>query len=205
MQAQHGTLLHCAAFIRRFIESQSIAEKRQNRAVHARGRFYDVRNEPFARLLLEIAEILAASGKADFSIIVFLHRQGIAARCQLAFHVAAQIEVTAVRDAFELAKFALQKRVCKFYIGRSARIVAELVLVVLPQTKTFSIDPEIGVPAEPAISPVPIPGIGLRRMTEELDLHLLELAGAKDELTRGNFVAEASADLRYAEGQLQAR
>ena len=42
------------------------------------------------------------------------------------------------------------------------------------------------------------------RLAEELQLHLLELAGAEGEVARGDLVAEGLADLAHAEGQLAA-
>jgi hypothetical protein len=50
----------------------------------------------------------------------------------------------------------------------------------------------------PVLEPLQI-GVGL---AEELQLHLLELAGAEDEVARGDLVAEGLADLADAEGQL---
>src|SRR6185295_10017239 len=46
-------------------------------------------------------------------------------------------------------------------------------------------------------------GLGWRH--EELHLHLLELAGAEDEVARGDLVAERLPDLRDPEGRLLAR
>src|SRR5215469_12085625 len=43
------------------------------------------------------------------------------------------------------------------------------------------------------------------RADEEFHLHLLELPGAEDEVSRGYLVAERLADLRYAERDLPAR
>src|ERR1700733_6038977 len=44
-----------------------------------------------------------------------------------------------------------------------------------------------------------------RRLDEELHLHLLEFAGAEDEVARRDLVAEALADLADAERRLAAR
>ena len=50
-----------------------------------------------------------------------------------------------------------------------------------------------------------MPLLGGRRLDEELHLHLLELAGAEDEVARGDLVAKALADLPDTERRLLAR
>ena len=65
--------------------------------------------------------------------------------------------------------------------------------------------PEVDVPARALVDPVLVPLLVLARLDEELHLHLLELAGAEDEVARRDLVAEALADLRDAEGRLHPR
>ncbi len=64
--------------------------------------------------------------------------------------------------------------------------------------------PEAEVPAEPLVEPVLEPLLGLGRRHEVLHLHLLELAGAEDEVLRGDLVAERLAHLGDAERRLLA-
>ena len=59
---------------------------------------------------------------------------------------------------------------------------------------------EVMAEGAPVVEPLQI-GTGL---AEELELHLLELADAEDEVARGDLVAEALAYLADAEGQLAA-
>src|SRR5437763_11770988 len=66
-------------------------------------------------------------------------------------------------------------------------------------------DAEVLVPAHPLLEPVLEPLLGVLRRDEELHLHLLELASAKDEVARRDLVAEALADLRDPERRLLAR
>ncbi len=58
---------------------------------------------------------------------------------------------------------------------------------------------------QPGVDPVLVPLGGGVRLDEELHLHLLELAGAEDEVARRDLVAEALADLADAERRLLAR
>src|SRR5205814_6853824 len=72
---------------------------------------------------------------------------------------------------------------------------------------------EVEVPVEAVFDPALVPrfvaqlaGLEHRgRLDEELNLHLLELARAEDEVAGGDLVAERLADLRDAERQLAPR
>ena len=64
---------------------------------------------------------------------------------------------------------------------------------------------QIEIPLVAPIAPVLVPGERLAGVAEELDLHLLELAGAEGEIPRRDLIAEALADLGHAEGNAHAR
>ncbi len=81
-------------------------------------------------------------------------------------------------------------------------VVAQLLLRVLVVPQVVLGDPEVDVPAVPLVDPVLVPLLVLARLDEELHLHLLELAGAEDEVARRDLVAEALADLGDAERRL---
>ena len=94
---------------------------------------------------------------------------------------------------------ARQERERVFDVGRAARIMAQLVLVVIAQPQPLAGQAQVGVPLVAPIAPVLVP-VGRRlRMAEELDFHLLELARAEGEVARRDLVAKALADLRDAE------
>src|ERR1700722_19674917 len=80
----------------------------------------------------------------------------------------------------------------------------ELFWCVLVEPQILRIDAEVGVPGQPGVDTVLMPLRRGRRLDEELHLHLLELAGAKDEVARRDLVAEALADLTDAERRLAA-
>ena len=61
------------------------------------------------------------------------------------------------------------------------------------------------MPVEPRVDPALVPFLVGARLDEELHLHLLELAGAEDEVARRDLVAERLADLADAERDLLAR
>jgi len=86
-----------------------------------------------------------------------------------------------------------------------ARVVGELVGPVGAQPQVVGADPEVGVPAHPLLHPVLMPLLGLVGQHEELHLHLLELTGAKDEVSGRDLVPKRLADLGDAEGRLAAR
>ena len=125
---------------------------------------------------------------------------------QLAFHVAAKIEIAAVGNPFQLAVFPRRKeRERVFDVGRADRVVAQLVLIMLTQSQPFAREPQIGVPLHPPVAPILVPFARCRRVAEELDFHLLELARAKRKIPRRDLVAKTLADLRDAERNLHPR
>jgi hypothetical protein len=66
-------------------------------------------------------------------------------------------------------------------------------------------DPQVGVPAHPLLHPQLVPFLGLVGGHEELHLHLLELAGAEDEVAGRDLIAKRLADLGDPEWRLAAR
>ncbi len=69
-------------------------------------------------------------------------------------------------------------------------------------TQVLRADAEVVIPLRPFVDPVLVPGLVLARRDEELHLHLLELTGPEDEVTRGDLVAERLADLADSERRL---
>ena len=83
-------------------------------------------------------------------------------------------------------------------------VEAQLLGVVVTQAQVLVLQADAQQPVVAEGPPIPEPlqvGAGL---AEELQLHLLELADAEDEVARGDLVAEGLADLAHAEGQLAA-
>ncbi len=76
---------------------------------------------------------------------------------------------------------------------------------MLEQAQVLRGDPQIGVPGQAGIDPVLVPLLVLTRLDEEFHLHLLEFAGAEDEIARSDLIAEALADLSDTERRLLAR
>ena len=113
-----------------------------------------------------------------------------------------QVEVAAVGDALELAP---TPRVAVLDVGRAARVVRELLGIVRAQAELVLGDAEPRRTSPGAPAPVLVPLLRLVGRDEALHLHLLELAGAEDEVPRRDLVAEGLADLRDAERRLLAR
>ncbi|BDZ46660.1 hypothetical protein GCM10025866_25690 [Naasia aerilata] len=70
---------------------------------------------------------------------------------------------------------------------------------MLVEAQVVRVDAEVDVPAEALVDPVLVPFLVGARLDEELHLHLLELAGAEDEVAGRDLVAEALPDLADAE------
>ena len=80
--------------------------------------------------------------------------------------------------------------------------MGELLGGVLVKAQVALTNPQVGVPGPAVVDPVLMPLLVGARFAEELQLHLLELAGSEDEVARGDLVAEGLADLADAEGRL---
>src|SRR5581483_6470057 len=113
-----------------------------------------------------------------------------------------QVEVAAVRDAFELLP---ADRVAVLDVARPARVMRALLRGVLADTKVRALEAEPEVPVQALLDPVLVPALRIRRGHEELHLHLLELADAEEEVPGRDLVAERLAGLRDPEGRLAQR
>src|SRR3712207_3456461 len=116
-----------------------------------------------------------------------------------------QVEVGAVRDALELTPLRALEAEAVLDVDGALRVVRQLLLRVLEVPQVVRRDPEVGVPAGALVDPVLVPLLVAARLDEELHLHLLELAGAEDEVARRDLVAEGLADLADAERRLLPR
>ena len=116
--------------------------------------------------------------------------------------VGRQVEVAPVGDPLELVPAPGEE---ELHVGRAARVVRQLGRVVVAEAELVLRDAEVEVPAQPLGQPVLEPLLALGRRHEVLHLHLLELAGAEDEVLRRDLVAERLAHLGDAEGRLLAR
>jgi len=151
-------------------------QERHHRARGAGGRLDDVGRVALVRRLIEVVERDA---------------RGVG--------VLGQVVVAAIGDALE---FVPAPRIDELHVGRTARIVREVLFGVLVQTELLGGDTQVEVPGEACLNPVAVPLLGVGRGDEVLHLHLLELAGAKDEVLRRDLVAKGLADLGDAEGRL---
>src|SRR5207247_7010508 len=113
-----------------------------------------------------------------------------------------QVVVGAVRDPLQLAPLAAGEAVPVLDVHRPLRVVGELLLRVLVEAQVLLADAQIGVPPEPGGDPMLVPFLVGAWLDEELHLHLLELAGAEDEVARCDLVAERLADLPDPEWDL---
>ena len=90
-------------------------------------------------------------------------------------------------------------------VDGALRVVAQLLLRVLEEAHVLGVEAEVHVPVPALLQPVLVPLLVRARHDEELHLHLLELAGAEDEVAGRDLVAEALAGLPDAERRLLAR
>ena len=94
-----------AAFIEAFVEG--VHEEREQRAVAAGRRLDDVGHETLLALVVEVGEVLAGAFPFGFAVGAEVGHELAVLVDQLALHVAAQVEIAAMGDAFQLAEIAL--------------------------------------------------------------------------------------------------
>src|SRR5207244_11113234 len=116
----------------------------------------DVGEVALSPLLVEVGEVLAA-----------------------VLAVPPEIEVGAVRDALELGP---AEREGVLDVDARLGVVRELVATVRPQPQPLALDAEACVPLQARRPPVVVPLLVLAGTDEELELHLLELARAEEEV-----------------------
>ena len=116
-----------------------------------------------------------------------------------------QVIVGAVGDAFELAPLAALEAEAVFQVDGALGVVRELLLRVLVLAQVLRVDAEVDVPGLAVVDPVLVPFLIGAGLAEELEFHLLKLAGTEDEVAGRDLVAEGLADLADAERRLLAR
>ena len=155
-----------------------LAKEGQRRAIRAKGRLDDIRNDLLARGRVEVFHALAG-GRL----------------------VRLQVEIRAVSHAPELAPAEREE---VFKVRRRLGVMRQLLRLVVAQAQVLVLDAQTFEPLVAVGAPVAEPLQIRARHAEELQLHLLELADAEDEVARRDLVAEALADLADAERQLAA-
>ncbi len=161
-----------------FLDLVGVDQEGERGAVGAGGGLDHVRDVALFRLLVEVLELLAAE-----LCVLF------------------EVEVAAVGDPLQLRP-ADREEVLD--VAGPGRVVGELVGVVGADPQMVGAQAEVGVPALAQLDPLAVPALGLVGRDEELHLHLLELAGAEDEVAGGDLVAEGLADLGDPKGRLLA-
>ena len=177
MQVQHHAHIVLAALVlsNHFL-IVGIAQHRQHAALHAQRRLHHIGDVPLVGFGIKIGQIPAGG-------VLML----------------GQVVVGAVCHAPQLAPAKGEQELkVRGGLGVEAQLLG--VVVTQPQVLVLQADAQQPVVAEgaPILEPLQI-GAGL---AEELQLHLLKLPHAEDEVARGDLIAEGLADLAYAEGQL---
>src|ERR1700677_1691968 len=182
VQAQHRPLLRVALGVRRLVLGVRVEQEHQRAAVDA-GRGLDhVRDEPLARLLVQVGQVLPGR-----------------------LRVGGQVEVGAIGDALELAPLGADEVKLVLDVDRALGVVRQLLFRMLVRPQVLRADTQVGVRGHAGVDPVLMPVLVGAGLDEELHLHLLELAGPEDEVARGDLVAERLADLPDAERDLLPR
>src|SRR5262249_48013318 len=120
--------------------------------------------------------------------------------------VLAEVVVAPIGDPLELGETLLAREGERVLdVAAAARllgVVRELVLLVVADAEVRAGEPERTPPVVTRLPPVLVPLRRLARVDEELELHLLELARAEDEVPRRHLVPEAPPHLTDAERDL---
>ena len=164
-EAEHGAFLDVALVVGDVFFGVTGAEDGEENAVDADGGLDDVRDEFFLGGFVEHFLRLAGGER-----------------------VLAEVVIAAGGDAPELLH---AERILKHDVGRALRVEGELLLFVRVERKfrrgETDGDEPLAAPFDPLL--VALGPIGVL-VDEIFHLHLLEFAGAEDEVARGDFVAE---------------
>src|SRR5687767_13662127 len=154
----------------------AVHEEREQRAIGTARGLDDVRDVALVVRLIHVLELLA--------------REGLVLR---------EVEVAAVVHALDLRESQGAAEV-EMDVRRGTRVVRQLFLFLVVVAQAIRREAEPLVPVHPPGAPLLEPLHVAARLDEELHLHLLELARAKNEISRRNLVAKRLADLRDPEG-----
>ena len=152
------------------------AEEGKGDTIRTEGRLNNIRDVMRVGLLIEVGHILTGG-----------------------LLVLSEIVIGSVRDTPELAP---AKREGELEIGGCLRIEAELLRRVISGTKHILRDTQLQQPVKAELLPVCEPLEVRIRLTEELELHLLELSRTEGEVTRCDLVTEGLTDLTDTERKL---
>ena len=175
MQFHDGTLLHGALVVGGLVLAVGFSHEGQHGAIHAPGGLNHIRNVALAGLVIEVAHILAAM-----------------------FLVFGKIIIATIGDSLQLTG---PEREVILHVRTTLGIVCQLIRIVIAQMQFLARQAQLDIPVVAQVTPVGVPRVRLVRMTEELHLHLLELATAEGVVARVDLVAEALADLGDPEGR----
>ena len=155
-----------------------VHQEGQGHAVGAQGGLDDVGDIVLVLLLVEVGEILAGV------LLVLL-----------------EVVVGAVGHAPQLAPAEGEH---ELEVGGGLGVEGQLLGLVVAQAEVLLLQAQIHQPLAAELPPVLEPLQIGARLAEELQLHLLKLPDAEDEVAGGDLVAEGLAHLTHAEGQLLA-
>src|SRR5512132_465399 len=178
VQAQHGALLGPARGGGRLPRAVGVDQEGQGRAVGPGRRLDHIGDVAAVGLLVVVGEVLAGE-----------------------LLVLGQVEVGPVGDPLQLRPAEGE---LVLDVDRPLGVVGQLLRAVLAQAHVLLAQPQVQVPVAAQVDPALVPVLVLARLDEELQLHLLELAGPEDEVPRGDLVAERLADLGDPERDLLA-
>ena len=116
----------------------------------------------------------------------------------------AQVVVGTVGHAHEFAPFTTGEPEPIFEVNGACGIVGTLLFGNVELTHIVGVNAQVDKPIPAGVHPFLEFFGGIARRHEIFDLHLFEFAGAEDEVTRGDLVAERLANLTNAEGGLHA-
>ena len=167
---------HRALAARHLLLVEGVHHEGERAAVRARGGLDHVRDVALARRRIDVVELLARK-----------------------LGVTAEVEIRSIGDALQLRP-AHREQVLD--VARPGRVMGQLVGPVRAQLQVVGPDAQVGVPAHAIVHPALVPLLRLGGRHEELDLHLLELPRAEDEVAGRDLVAERLADLGDAERRL---
>ena len=175
---ENHALIDTALGVRGFILNVGIDEEGHHGAGQAEGRLDDVGYVAFAAGLIKVFELRVR--------VLIVH---------------AQVVVGAVCHTHEFAPFAALETKTVLNVDGARRVVRTVVLRNIELAHVLGVNAQVNEPVPAVFNPCVKVLICFVGVNEVFDLHLLEFAGAEDEVAGGDLVTERLTDLPDTEGR----
>ena len=113
-----------------------------------------------------------------------------------------EIKIGAVGNTFKLTELTALETEAVLNVHGALGVVRKLLFGVFVEAQVIGVDPQVDIPSEAVVNPILVPLFVGSGLDEEFHLHLFELTGAEDEVSRSDLVTETLTNLANTERRL---